>query len=227
MPRVLPIVISLLFLAGCVGADMSTPENDSSRMSQIEKLEKNATQLRRQYEAMGRTIARMEAELQNLKSATVAKLEPQPVAAKPVAPVAVAAAEETKPTQLVPQAAPLTSGDLEIKPEAPAPVQAAGAEPKPQTQSEVIYLLHVASYLEASQVKPGWNQVLEQHSAALAGLKPYVTAYQDTRRHDWLRVSAGPFATAEEAQERCKAYKASGNWCDVLSSTKQAARPLN
>ena len=225
MPRVLPIVISLLLLAGCVGANVATPEDDSSRTAQIEKLEKNATQLRRQYEAMGRTIARMEAELQNLKSTTTAKAEPQPVAAKPVAPVAVAAAEETKPTQLVPQAAALTSGDLDIKPEAPALVQAASAEPKPQP--EVIYLLHVASYLEASQVKPGWRQVLEQHSAALAGLKPYVTAYQDTRRHDWLRVSAGPFATAEEAQERCKAYKASGNWCDVLSSTKQAARPLN
>ncbi len=226
MPRVLPIVISLLFLAGCVGADMSTPENDSSRMSQIEKLEKNATQLRRQYEAMGRTIARMEAELQNLKSATVAKLEPQPVAAKPVAPVAVAAAEETKPTSLVPQAAPLTTGDLEIKPEPPTPTQAAVAEAKPQPT--VIYLLHVASYLEAAQVKPGWQEISKQHSAELAGLKPYVTAYQDTRRHDWLRVSAGPFATAEEAQERCKTYKAnSGNWCDVLSSTQQAARPLN
>lgn len=225
MPRVLPIVFSLLLLAGCVGADMAVPEDSASRMSQIEKLEKNATQLRRQYEAMGRTLARIEAELQNMKSSSTAKAEPQPVA-KPVAPVAVAAAEETKPTPLVPQATALTSGDLEIKPEAPAPAQTASAEVK--AEPEVIYLLHVASYLEASQVKPGWREIFEQHNAALAGLKPYVTAYQDTRRHDWLRVSAGPFATAEEAQKRCNTYKAnSGNWCDVLSSTKQSARPLN
>lgn len=224
----------LLFATGCTStqADYANPPLDR----QIAGLERTQQQMRKQYDAMGETLIRLEQRISDLKAQQAVHASGKP---------AVAATAINKPTQLVASNTPpatnptpaaatssstigdLTDQDMEAQAVPAAAIKPAAA---PVTmavpQNGQSYLVHLASYLDTAPVKPGWRQLSRQNSEQLSNLKPYLTAYTDNQRRRWLRLSAGPFTTSAAAKQRCEELKAAGGWCDVLQVQTAAMREL-
>lgn len=248
-------VLSCLVLVGCSSTGREPIASGTTLTTQIANLERTQQQMRKQYDALGETLTRLETRIAALKGQqdrNVATL-PQPAS---TAPAPQAAPERTtvtttvtttetsgqKPTGPTTLVGDLTDQDMAVQavpaaaitpaaaaPEAPA-AQTEAAKPAPARAAAggrpQTYLMHLASYLDSAPVKPGWRQLSEKNASALAGLKPYVTPYNDNQDRRWLRLSAGPFNTSSEAHKGCEAVKAAGGWCDVLQVATSSMREL-
>lgn len=231
--RVLLSILVVLTLAAC--GHPSEPlvvKASAVKPGSLSDLELATAQLREQHEAMSETLTWMEGEVMamkaggNLKEAahqpshasaeeTNAKTEAKPAttAAQDLRNADAAAAE---PTKLAPETAPAA----EAKTEAPATEAAKPAEVSSlseedmKVQESAAPMVHLASYLDNKQVMPGWEKFKQQYGQLLEGLSPTTKEFTDDKGKLWYRLYAGPFATAAEATERCKAIKGSGGWCE-------------
>lgn len=228
----LSAVVLLLALAGCASSEApserAAPHSSFTIDQRIGELESAAQQLRNQHAVMGETIARLESRIATLKQTGLPVAAPKP-AEPPPAPAAPApAAEPEKPAaeaapatepeqQKEEQVAALTEEDMVQ--EAPKPVDAAAVP-------DSGYLLHIASYLQEEQVKPGWAQLSAQYAKPLEGTKGYTTSFKDDRGRTWQRLSAGVFVREDDAKDRCSQLKAAGGWCEVISAQRKDTRAV-
>lgn len=237
-----------LLLSACAGPNGTSSNQPLS--VQIENLERTERQMHKQYVELGETLTKLGTRISELRTraaqqrraaATLPVPTAQAAAAATPAPApAEPAPEPAKPTELAastpapapaPAAPPAVGGltDQDISAQAaPAPT-APTASPSPEapvlTPNGASYLVHVASYLDTSQVKPGWRELSTKHAEALRGLKPYVTLFVDGQRRHWLRLSGGVTSPAQAAK-RCEQIKQAGDWCEVLRSPNAAMREL-
>lgn len=226
--RFFSLGILLVALSGC--ATQAANQGEAvlpSLKAQISSLERTEAQLRSQHAAMGRTLEQLSDRIADLKiRAATPSTSVKPAIAPTTTPPASPAI--TGPTTLVPvtpaqapsrpQVSRLTPTDLDI--EKTDTITAANA-------SRQVYVVHLASYMQSAQVRTGWSELKQQHATSLAGLRPYVTTYKDAQERNWLRLSAGPLGSRQEAEKRIQALKAEGTWCEVLQVPVQSMRTLN
>jgi hypothetical protein len=194
----------------------------------IGELESTAQQLRNQHAVMGETITRLESRISAIKQSGL-PAAPKPATEAPPPPPAPPASEPEKPAaEAAPVAVPeppkeepvAALTDEDMVQEAPKPVDAAAVP-------DSGYLLHIASYLQEAQVKPGWTQLFAQYAKPLEGTKGYTTSFKDDRGRTWQRLSAGVFVREDDAKDRCSQLKAAGGWCEVLAARRSDVKALN
>ena len=239
--RALSLLAVVLLSVGCTTAPQHA---DLPLDTQIANLERTQEQMRKQYEAMGQTLGRLETRIAELKARAARRAEaiatlptPAPRAAAPAAESLTSEpAAQAQPTNLV--VGDLTNEDLRVLEQEAARTAPAATAPIPPVREQAApttpaaprggksYLVHVASYLDTAPIRPGWRQISSKNPAELRGLKPYVTPFVDNQERRWLRLSVGDFTSKAAAHERCDALKAAGTWCDVLEVNTNSIREL-
>jgi hypothetical protein len=228
--RVLLSSFIVLSLAACGhGSEPLAVKATAAKPGSLSDLELATAQLRQQHEAMSETLTWMEGEVMAMKaggSLKDATHQPSMTSAAPaedkaeVVPTSTAAQDiraadaAKEPTKLAPETAPAEKVEQPAE-EAPKPAEVSGLSDEDlKVQESAAPMVHLASYQDKKQVMPGWEKLKTQHSKLLEGLSPTTREYTDDKGKLWYRLYAGPFASAAEASERCKAIKGDGGWCE-------------
>lgn len=229
--KLIPLAAFLLLVACAPTLPVKVePEGYTSRpvSERIQDLEAAASQLREQQLAMGQSLIWIEGQIKAMRyqeahEGRAAAAPPAPVAAPthlpvdPPAPIESPSPtpekhSEAAPTPLVPEApaaavSALSDEDMEVEPGQPHKDSA--------TALPSGFAVHLASYTHQEQLARGWREIKQQGSASLEGLKPFGSAFTDTRGREWLRLNVGPFETRRAAAARCAEIKTTGTFCDV------------
>lgn len=216
--KLLPLAV-LLLLAACAPTlpVRVEPEGYTSRpvSERIQDLEAAASQLREQQLAMGQSLTWIEGQIKAMRyqevhedRASAAAPAPAPLESPPTP----EKHSEAAPTPLVPKApaaavSALSDEDMEVEPSQPQKDTA--------TATPSGFAVHLASYTHQEQLARGWREIKQHGNASLEGLKPFGSAFTDTRGREWLRLNVGPFETRRAAAARCAEIKTTGTFCDV------------
>jgi len=99
----------------------------------------------------------------------------------------------------------------------PAPVAATPAEPMaapPPPPTGPMFGGHLASYTREQDALRGWN-VIVQAQSSIGSLKRHLVP-ADTPRGKMIRLIAGDFSTADEANRFCAWAKQQNLYCAVM-----------
>ncbi|WP_421786332.1 hypothetical protein [Hyphobacterium sp.] len=93
--------------------------------------------------------------------------------------------------------------------------------PDPEGGVSLMHAVHLASYRDEMHAQAGWR--------TLQGLFPELLGIRQARLQTadlgsqgvFLRLKAGPFDTADAAQDACREIEDTGGWCAVTDFTGQ------
>lgn len=80
------------------------------------------------------------------------------------------------------------------------------------------FKLQLASFSSESKARSAWDQVASKHSDVLASLSADVVQADLGERGIFYRLYANGFVTKSDAREACKALKAAGQGCFIVSN---------
>ena len=126
---------------------------------------------------------------------------------------------------LVGASASAAGGDAVTLPvtETAAPARPAAAPPAIPGVS-LLHAVHLASYRREDMAQRGWQELQASHPV-LAGLDARLELAHIPDQGDFLRLKAGPFDTAAEAQSVCRQLQAGGQYCRANDYTGEALLP--
>ncbi|WP_291844358.1 SPOR domain-containing protein [Maricaulis sp.] len=78
------------------------------------------------------------------------------------------------------------------------------------------HAIHLASYRGLETATRGWAELVVEHGSLLAGLEPRLSRAEIAGQGEYLRLKAGPFDSAGDAQAACARITSSGDYCAVV-----------
>jgi len=83
----------------------------------------------------------------------------------------------------------------------------------------LFHAIHIASYRGEETARSGWQTLSAMFPEALDGLEPRVEGVDIPDQGFFLRLKAGPFNSAREADAACDPFRAAGVWCVPVDFT--------
>lgn len=111
----------------------------------------------------------------------------------------------------------LERAPMPVSPQAQS-LQPLAAAPDLSQARSLMHGIHLASYRQTEHVSAGWRRLSGEFNP-LSDLQPRVEPVDLADQGQFLRLKAGPFDTAAEAQSACASFEASGHWCQVTDFT--------
>ncbi len=91
-----------------------------------------------------------------------------------------------------------------------------------QHHSTGMFGIHLASYRQPANAPKGWAVLLKSHQEVLSHVSPKLKEVSIPGKGEYLRLIAGPYHSADEAQKACVKVKSQGTYCTVMAYEGQA-----
>ncbi len=198
--KLLPVLIFALVLPACATTGSSgtdTADNPQARVAD--------TQPARLADATARELA----HLARFEPQTLERVYPE---LRALAAALVGVSVETENGEAV----EMPMGDtVPALPDAPLPPPPTGAA------RSLLHAVHLASYRREDMAARGWAELREAH-AVLRDLDARLEHAHIPGQGDFLRLKAGPFDSADQAQALCRSLETAGQYCRAVDFTGQA-----
>ncbi|GEQ97625.1 hypothetical protein JCM17844_12620 [Iodidimonas gelatinilytica] len=151
-------------------------------------------------------------------SAAVATPAPTPTPTPTPAPASAPAPSQEKPAMKKPVIEKPVE-DVAAKEESPRNAQEDTQTPSPTTEMDFAqsWRLQLVALRQEADVEAQWRRMLADAPDLLGGLEHRIVAVTIAERGTFYRLQAGPFASRGDADTRCRALKAAGLACFILS----------
>lgn len=173
------------FSAGSFSDDAATTLGLSRAIGETTALRQTVAQLRQQMDGLSERLSSLESKLDRMTGSVAQPREPMFV---------------DKP-------------DVAVTPSASLPGSAAGgASASPQGRAPTGFGLELGSFDNVAAVRTSWRQLLQSYPNLFSGLDGLVSV-RDRDGGTELRLIAGPFRSAADANEHCSKLEAAGIGC--------------
>ena len=78
------------------------------------------------------------------------------------------------------------------------------------------YAIHLASYRQSANVRPGWDVLRRQYPEILQGLQARGADVMIPGKGEYVRLLVGPFSTPDDARLLCAHLKSLDEYCNVM-----------